>query len=166
MVMPALIDTTIPAAFGAETEAGQRDAGRIVAGRPEAVLTPEAASPELQARQRRRTFSARDKLRILAELDGADAPGATGAILRREGLYSSAITDWRRQRAAGAYAALTPTRRGPKPEPAHPLNALLAQAERENRKLKQRLEQAEAIIEIQKKVAALLGTPILDERRP
>ena len=157
MVMPALTDTTIPAASGAETEGGRR---------PEGVSAPEAASPELKARQRRRTFNARDKLRILAELDGADAPGATGAILRREGLYSSAITDWRRQRAAGAYAALTPARRGPKPEPVHPLNTRLAEAERENRKLKQRLERAEAIIDIQKKVAALLGTPILDERRP
>ena len=157
MVMPALTHTAIPAASGAETEGGRR---------PEGVLAPEAASPELKARQRRRTFSARDKLRILAELDGADTPGATGAILRREGLYSSAITGWRRQRAAGTYAALTPARRGPKPEPVHPLNARLAQAEQENRKLKQRLERAEAIIEIQKKVAALLGTPILDERKP
>ena len=157
MVMPALTDTTIPAAFGAETEGGRR---------PEGVSAPEAASPELKARQRRRTFNARDKLRILAELDGADTSGATGAILRREGLYSSAITDWRRQRAAGAYAALTPARRGPKPEPVHPLNTRLVETERENRKLKQRLERAEAIIDIQKKVAALLGTPILDERRP
>ena len=130
------------------------------------ALTHTAIPAELKARQRRRTFSARDKLRILAELDGADTPGATGAILRREGLYSSAITGWRRQRTAGVFAALTPAKRGPKPEPAHPLNARLAQAERENRKLKQRLERAEAIIEIQKKVAALLGTPILDEGSP
>ena len=158
MVMPALTDTTILAASGAETEGGRR---------PEGVSAPEAASPELKARQRRRTFSAKDKLRILAELDAATGTlGVAGAIMRREGLYSSAITDWRRQRAAGAYAALTPSKRGPKPEPVHPLNALLAQAERENTKLKQRLARAEAIIDIQKKVAALLGTPILDERKP
>ena len=147
MVMPALTHTPIPAASGAETQGGRR---------PEGVLAPEAAWPELKARQRRRTFSARDKLRILAELDGADTPGATGAILRREGLYSSAITGWRRQRAAGTYAALTPVKRGPKPEPVHPLNARLAQAEQENRKLKQRLERAEAIIEIQKNQRGLM----------
>ena len=75
-----------------------------------------AASPELSARPRRRSFTAQDKLRILAgaDADRAAAVGGIGAILRREGIYSSALTDWRRQRDAGAFSALAPARRGPK----------------------------------------------------
>ena len=69
---------------------------------------PASASPELSARPRRRTFTAQDKLRILAETDRAAETGEIGAILRREGLYSSTLCDWRRQRDAGAFGALTP----------------------------------------------------------
>jgi transposase len=110
---------------------------------------------------RRRTFTARDKLRILAEADrAAGIPGGIGAIVRREGLYSSALTDWRRQRAAGAFEALSPAKRGPKTAEPNPLAAELALSQRDNLRLKKRLERAEAIIELQKKVAALLGLPI------
>jgi transposase len=81
--------------------------------------------------------------------------------MRREGLYSSALTEWRRQRAAGVLNALKPSQRGPKrPEP-NPLAAEHARLLRDNRALTRRLEQAEAIIEIQKKVAMLLGLPIV-----
>jgi transposase-like protein len=101
-----------------------------------------------------------EKLRVLAETDGAVDVGGIGAILRREGLYSSTLTFWRRQRENGALGALTPAKRGPKPAAANPLTAELAQAKRENARLGRRLERAEAIIEIQKKVAALLGIPL------
>jgi len=87
-------------------------------------------------------------------------PGGTAAILRREGLYSSTLSDWRGLRAAGALGGLTPIKRGPKPAPRNPLMAELAQAKRENARLMRRLEHAEAIIAIQKKVAALLGLPL------
>jgi len=100
-----------------------------------------------------------DKLRILAEIDRAPA-GGTGAILRREGLYSSTLSDWRGLRDAGSLGGLTPVKRGPKPAPRNPLTAELAQAKRENARLSRRLEHAEAIIAIQKKVAALLGLPL------
>jgi transposase len=80
-----------------------------------------AASPELSARPKRRTFTAAEKLRILAETDRAADTGGIAAILRREGLYSSALTDWRRQRDAGAFEALKPLKRGPKAPVAHPL---------------------------------------------
>jgi hypothetical protein len=80
--------------------------------------------------------------------------------VRREGLYSSALTDWRRQRAAGAFEALSPVKRGPKVVEPNPLAAEHAQLQRDNRLLTKRLERAEAIIEIQKKVAALLGIPL------
>ena len=103
-------------------------------------------------RPRRRTFTAQDKLRILGEVDrAAGVPGAVGAIVRREGLYSSALSDWRRQRAAGAFDALSPAKRGPKTAEPNPLAAELALSRRENLRLKQRLARAETIIELQKK---------------
>ena len=123
--------------------------------------TLAAASPKLLDRPRRRTFTGQDKLRILGEVErAAGVPGGIGAIMRREGLYSSALSDWRRQRDAGAFEALSPAKRGPKVAEPNPLAAELAQSLRDNSRLKQRLEHAEAIVEIQKKVAALLGLPI------
>jgi transposase-like protein len=101
-----------------------------------------------------------DKMRILRETDRAAESGGIGAILRREGVYSSTLTDWRRQRDAGAFSALSPVRRGPKMAEPNPLEADLAGVRRENARLRRRLEQAEAIIEVQKKVAALLGIPL------
>ena len=131
--------------------------------RPTVVPAPAAASPELSARPRRRSFTAKDKLRILADADRAAAVGgigAIGAILRREGIYSSALTDWRRQRDAGAFSALAPARRGPKAAKTNPLTAELALLQRDNARLSLRLTRAEAIIELQKKVAELLGIPL------
>jgi hypothetical protein len=83
-----------------------------------------------------------------------------GAILRREGLYSSTLSEWRRLRDAGALGAMTSVKRGPKPAVRNPMAGELAQAKRENARLLRRLEHAEAIIDIQKKVAALLGIPL------
>jgi|NGEPerStandDraft_6_1074524.scaffolds.fasta_scaffold134263_1 transposase len=150
MVMP-IRDLKPDGAAGADTVGGRR---------PTAVSAPAAAAPELSDRPRRRTFTGQDKLRILAEIDHAPADGGTAAILRREGLYSSTLSDWRGLRAAGALGGLTPIKRGPKPAPRNPLMAELAQAKRENARLMRRLEHAEAIIAIQKKVAALLGLPL------
>lgn len=156
MVMRPITDGKTLALSGAETEEGRR---------PTIVSAPDAASPELVIRPRRRTFTAKDKLRILDEADrAAGVPGGIGAIIRREGLYSSALTDWRRQRAAGAFGALSPVKRGPKVAEPNPLAAEHAQLQRENRLLTKRLERAEAIIEIQKKVALLLGLPIVNDK--
>ena len=116
--------------------------------------------PELSERPKRRTFTAGEKLRILGETDRAADTGGISAILRREGVYSSTLTDWRRQRDAGAFEALKPLKRGPKEAAVNPMAAELTQANRENARLKQRLAQAEAIIGIQKKVASLLGIPL------
>jgi hypothetical protein len=121
------------------------------------VPAPSAANPEISDRPQRRTFTARKKLRILKEVDQAAGSGAIGAILRRHGLYSSALCEWRRQREAGALNGLTPVKRGPKPAEINPLSAKLTAAERENAQLRRRLERAEAIIELQKKLADLLG---------
>jgi transposase-like protein len=114
----------------------------------------------LADRPRRRTFTAQDKLRILADTDRAAATGGIGAILRREGIYSSALTDWRRQRDAGAFGALAPAKRGPKIAEANPLTAEVALLQRDNARLTLRLARAEAVIGIQKKVAELLGIPL------
>jgi transposase-like protein len=150
MVMPRTTAPTPLSAGGAESEQGRR---------PTLVSAPPAASPELPDRpRRRRTFTAADKLRILAEVDRA-GPGGGGAILRREGLYSSALTDWRRQRDAGAYEALKAVKRGPKRAPPNPLAAEHAQLLRDNKRLTLQLRRAEAVIDIQKKVASLLGAP-------
>jgi transposase-like protein len=124
------------------------------------VAAPAAATPELSARPRRRTFTAKDKLRILADADRAAEIGGIGAILRREGIYSSALTDWRRQRDAGAFSALGPARRGPKTVEANPLAAEVALLQKDNARLTLRLARAEAIIGLQKKVAELLGIPL------
>jgi transposase-like protein len=128
--------------------------------RPTVVPAPDAADAELSARPRRRTFTAGDKLRILADIDRAALAGGIGAVLRREGLYSSTLSDWRRQRDAGAFGALTPARRGPKVDETNPLTAKLVQLQRDNARLVLRVTRAEAIIELQKKVAELLGIPL------
>ena len=146
-MLPPLND----AAVGAATNQGRR---------PTVVAAPTAASPELTARPQRRSFTAADKLRVLAETDRAADTGGISAILRREGLYSSALTDWRRQRAAGAFDALTPARRGRKTVAANPLAAEMAGLQRDNARLARRLARAEALIEVQKKVAELLGLPL------
>jgi transposase len=91
-------------------------------------------------------------LRILGEADrAANTPGGVGAIMRREGLYSPALSDWRRQRAAGAREALSPVKRGPRVAEINPLASELAQASRDNERLSRRRERAGAIVEIQKK---------------
>ena len=137
-----MVQTPIDAAAGAATNGGRR---------PTVVAAPAAASPELSARPRRRSFTAQDKLRILADTDRAAEAGGIGAILRREGIYSSALTDWRRQRDAGAFGALVPAKRGPKAAEPNPLTAELAVLRRDNARLSLRLTRAEAIIELQKK---------------
>lgn len=137
---------------------------------PSPVPAPAPANPELSERPRRRTFTAQDKLRILEETDRAVGTGEIGVILRREGLYSSALTEWRRQRAAGTLTALSPVKRGPKATETNPLAADLAAERRKVAQLQKRLERAEAIIDLQKKVSELLGIqPVpteLDDEMP
>lgn len=132
-----------------QTEAGAAtDGGR----RPTVVAAPAAVSPESSSRPRRQTFTAADKLRILAATDRALETGGVGAVLRREGVYSSTLCDWRRQRDAGTLGALTPARRGPKALEANPLAAKVALLEKNNAHLTRCLARAEAIITVQKKL--------------
>jgi len=147
MVMPERLPISLPAS--PEGPATPSSAGRVVAA-------PVAASAEFTAVPKRRSFTAKYKLQILSETDRAVDTGGISVILRREGLYSSALSDWRGQRDAGTLGALQPRQRGPEKAAANPLQADLAKANREIAALRRRLDQAEAIIAIQKKVAALL----------
>lgn len=123
--------------------------------------TPAAApDPEVPAKAVRRRFTAADKLRILRLADACTVPGSLGALLRREGLYSSNLTTWRRQRDAGTLSALTPKPRGRKATGRDPLLLENATLRKETERLTRRLRQAELIIDVQKKVSQILGIPL------
>ena len=108
----------------------------------------------------RRFFSKADKQRILQAADRCSAPGEIGALMRREGVYSSSLGTWRRQRMAAEQAALAPRKRGPKPAADRDQVLQIARLRRDNDRLQNRLDKALFVIEVQKKVAALLGHPI------
>ena len=113
--------------------------------------------PEVPENKPRRKHTAKYKLRILAEADACKQSGQIGALLRREGLYSSSLTTWRRQRKKGLLQAMTPKKRGRKEKQKNPLAKQVAQLENENRRLHLKLKKAELIIEAQKKMAEILG---------
>lgn len=114
---------------------------------------------ETLERPKRRTFTADYKLRMLQEADAAKDSGGVGALLRREGLYSSHLTTWRRERDEGALAGLAPRRRGPKARVTAEAREI-ARLKNENDSLRHRLKQAETIIEFQKKLHDVLGIPL------
>jgi transposase-like protein len=126
-----------------------------------AKSSPADVGPEVVARGRR-FFSKADKQRILQAADRCSAPGEIGALMRREGVYSSSLSTWRRQRTAAEQAALAPRKRGPKPAADRDQALQIARLTRDNDRLKNRLDKALFVIEVQKKVAALLGYPIDD----
>ena len=120
---------------------------------------PPRPDPEVVADAKRRAFTAEYKLRILAEADAAAHSGAIGALLRREGLYSSHLVTWRRERQAGIFKGLTPHKRGPKSK-RNPQEEQMQKLRRENQRLTEQLRKAEIVIDVQKKVGALLGWPL------
>jgi transposase-like protein len=107
--------------------------------------------PEVPEKRPRRKFTAQYKLRILEEADACKEPGQIGALLRREGLYSSNLNTWRRQKEKGLLEALSPKKRGRKEKEKNSLAPRVAQLERENERLRNKLKQAEIIIDVQKK---------------
>ena len=119
-----------------------------------------SANPAVEPKPKRRAFSAAYKLRILEEADRSTEPGEIGALLRREGLYSSHLTDWRKQRRQGQLQALTPSKRGRKPDQAA---AEMTTLRRENERLRTQLSQAELIISAQKKLSQALQVLMTDE---
>jgi len=138
-----------PGAERSETERSEAERSAVPG---ETKTLPD---PEVLAKAQRRQFAADYKRRILAEVDATKESGAIGALLRREGLYSSHLTHWRQQRDRG----LAPRRRGPKPQ-RDPLFDEVRKLKQENDHLTQRLARAELIIDVQKKVSSLLGIPL------
>lgn len=124
------------------------------------VSRRETEKTEVVAKARRRRFSAKYKLRILAEADRCTQPGELGALLRREGLYSSTLKRWRLKRDEGLLGSLSPKKRGPKPAPDAALVRELARKEKRIEQLEKQLQKAEMIIDVQKKVSALLGLSV------
>ncbi len=115
--------------------------------------------PEVPEKAKRRRFPAAYKLRILQEVDQAVDPGQTGAILRREGIYSSHLTTWNRQREQGLIDALSPKKRGKRARKLNAQAQRIAELEREAEDLRQRIRQAERIIEVQKKISEIFNLP-------
>ena len=140
-----------------ETE-GARSATGVTEESPSRPrLARQVPDPEVPAKAQRRKFTAEYKLRIVREAERCKEPGEFGALLRREGLYSSLLTAWRREVEQGTRAALRSKKRGPK---ARVVDSRVKEVERENARLRKRLEHAELIIAVQKKVSALLGIPL------
>jgi transposase len=152
----------------AERSGGERSEPQHSVAAAKAGADPVLASrpdPEVVAKPKRRTYTAEYKQRILEEAeDAAAARGGLGALLRREGLYSSLLAYWRRERADGIREALTPRKRGPKSK-RNPLEEENLKLQRQNARLTEDLRKAHIIIDVQKKVAALLGRP-LPEQNP
>ena len=126
-----------------------QSAAGTAAGSPDPEVTPKA---------KRRSFSAADKKKILAEVDAAAGTGNIGEILRREGIYSSTLTGWRKERETAVDTAFS-QKRGPEPKH-NPLTAENEKLRRRNQRLEEELRKAEIIIDVQKKVALLLGRPL------
>jgi len=137
----------------------ERSGGEPNGGANNAAADSPIPDPEVLARPRRRRFAPAYKARIVEEAQRCTQAGQIGALLRREGLYSSALTQWRRQYQSGAMQALKDDKRGRK-RTRDPRDEELRSLQRENERLNKKLRQAELIIDIQKKVAAMLGNPI------
>jgi transposase-like protein len=125
------------------------------------MLQPvEAQETEVSSKARRRRFTAEYKRRIVREADASTEPGQVGALLRREGLYSSHLVEWRRLVERQELAALAPKKRGPKVDER---DLVIAEQAREIERLTKRAEKAELLVDIQKKVASLLGIPLRND---
>jgi hypothetical protein len=115
---------------------------------------------EVLAKAARRHFTAEYKVKVLREADRCTRSGEIGALLRREGLYWSTLSQWRKQRARGELAGLRGKRRGPRGAEKNPLAERVRELERENARLKRRAERAEGLVELQKKVSEILGVEL------
>ncbi len=138
-------------------EGARRATGIVPMAGASAHLVGSAPDPEVPEKKPRRKFTTKFKLRILAEADECTQPRQMGALLRREGLYSSNLTTWHKQKTQGILQAMAPKKRGPKRKQTNPLAERVAQLEKEIRRLKDKLKKAETIIEVQKKISEILG---------
>ena len=149
---------------GPERSSGERSETERSGGTETPIARESTAGgpldSEVSDRPIRRHFSLEYKLSILKKADGCTQPGQLGELLRREGLYSSTFSLWRRQRQQGMLNALRPAKRGRKATAPNPLSQRVAELERENKDLKRKLQRAETIIEVQKKLSEVLGIPL------
>jgi transposase len=120
------------------------------------------ANPEVPEKASRRRFDATYRLKIVEEADRCTEPGQIGELLRREGLYSSQLATWRKQRDEGALGGLHGKRRGRKPRRKDLRDQELERLRKENGQLQKRLRQAETIIDVQKKVSEILGMSLTE----
>jgi transposase len=154
---------SLAAAERSEGSPGEPQRSGVAAKAGADSLLASRPDPEVVAKPKRRTYTAEYKLGILQEAEAAAATrGGIGSLLRREGLYSSLLATWRRERANGILEALTPQTRGPKSK-RHPLDEENQKLRRQNARLAEDLRKAHIIIDVQKKVAALLGHPIPEQ---
>jgi transposase len=131
-------------------------------GKSAIPFVASSADPEVPAKPQRRRFSAEDKKRILEEADTTTGRGAIGALLRREGIYSSTLYGWRKERDAAVRHAFS-QKRGPQAK-GNPLAGENEKLRRQNQRLQEELDKAHIMIDVQKKVARLLGHPITETR--
>ena len=146
------------------TEGARRATGVFSGAETSAVPLVAAPETEVVAKAQRRRFTAQYKQQIVRAADRCTKLGEIGALLRREGLYSSQLTSWRGARDRGELEGLAPKPRGPKATAVDPRDRKIVEQDREIVRWKHRAERAEALVEVQKKVAALLGTPLDSER--
>jgi transposase-like protein len=142
---------------GGERSEATRSGGSSTVERMSSAPPREVPDPEVVARPKRRRFTAEYKLRILREADRWKGAGEIGALLRREGLYSSHLVLWRRQREEAAQTQLKSRKRGPKPKAQDPR---MKQLERENARLQRQLKRVALLLDIQKKAGEILGIPM------
>ena len=148
---PMTLDGTLAPALGVEERSDETPSAG--ARRPD---------PEVVAKPTRRRFSAQYRLRVLEEADRCTEPGEVGRLLRREGLYSSHLTQWRKARRQGSLQGLSAKKRGAKPAPGNPLDAKVRALEAKVARLKKELHTARTILDVQGKVAGLLGFSLKD----
>ncbi len=150
-----------------ESLTGMRGAGETEGARRATVVSPDQPvadsvpdtppDPEVLDRAKRRRFTAEYKRKILKQADACTRSGELGALLRREGVYSSSLNSWRAARDRGEIEGLMPKKRGPKTTPPDPRDKRILELEREAKKYKARAERAEALVEVQKKLSIILG---------
>ena len=158
--MAAVLNTSMSSTSSSSSLGIPEGARRASEGMPRDAAPPD---PEVVAIARRRQYSGTEKRALLAEADRHKAAGTLGAFLRSKRIYSSMLSSWRKQLGAADRVALAPKRRGPKPDPAA---RQIQQLNRENARLRRKLEHAELIIDAQKKLCAVLGLPTSDDRTP
>ena len=165
MTIKQQTEVPMQAAQGSSDSGASQGAPRATEDAPGSAppATPPGSDSEVVPRARRRRFTNADKRRILQAADRCTQPGEVGALMRREGVYSSSLSTWRRQRETADLAALAPQKRGPKADPARVDAQHIAQLTRERDQLRVELNKAQLVIEVQKKVTALLNLLAADD---